>query len=110
MEHQKELIDLLMQLREVCRDQCKIDQLKKINECEIVSDSDKFILMRKQCYYGGCGYDPQQFENEYEAEKTGAEITLINKSLSLLHKETSQNLIADMNTDCKHFMECSGKG
>ena len=95
-------------LENIINNKLNIDQLKEINNHYIEKVESRYKLYRKVCYYGGCNFDPEEFETEYEAEKKGAILSIIHDIKLNLREPNSFVKIVDINYSCKEFSDCSG--
>lgn len=94
----------------VYNDEKSLDELKELSlACPERTDEDKWIVYQKQCYYGGCLYDPKEFDDEYSAYKHGTIYELLKKIIRREHKMSgATTVIADVNRSCPEYSNCSG--
>lgn len=100
----------LYMIKEIINDEHDIDFLRSINCCNLEEKDSKWILYKKVCYYGGCNFDPEIFDSEYEALKKGAIISITTNVVGEIRKAKNvQVILADVNRNCKRYYECSGR-
>lgn len=105
-----EISESIRLIDEVYNDEKSLDELKKINMAFPEDEGDgKWIVYQRQCYYGGCLYDPKEFDDEYSAYKHGTIYALLKKISRREHKMSGATaVIADVNRSCPEYSNCSG--
>lgn len=106
----KEISSSIKLIEAVYNDEKTLDELKELSLAyPEKTDEGKWIVYQKQCYYGGCLYDPKVFDDEYSAYKHG---TILDLFFCIRKKEHEMSgasgVIADVNRSCPEYQECTG--
>lgn len=105
----KKISSSIRLLESVYNDEKTLEELKTLYLLSVEENNGKWIVYKKQCYYGGCLYDPKEFDDEYSAYKYS---TIYGLLLKIKRREHQMNgattMIADVNRSCPKYFDCSG--
>lgn len=104
-----EVMHYIRELQTVYNNKFTLEELKGKGGMPVEYKDGAWIVYQKVCYYGGCGFDPITFNDEYEAYKH-AYITSLFKDIEVRNHELSgaSTKLADINRSCPKYYDCSG--